>query len=210
MKALGAADPAALVRRRRPGARPGAARRRRAGSGSGCSTGPAARPASCTWSGPSSDPSIPWTALVVGLWIPNFFYWGLNQYITQRTLGSKSLGRGPARHRVRRLPQAAHPVHRRRSRASWPSTCSTRTCASWAPTGTGRCSRPSRGSEPLVFAFDGQFAARPRDRPGDARSQCGGARHGGGGGGRTGGDRVGQRPAGRLGGRPPGRAVSRG
>ena len=43
---------------------------------------------------PKTDPAIPWTALVVGLWIPNFFYWGLNQYITQRTLGSKSLAEG--------------------------------------------------------------------------------------------------------------------
>ncbi len=43
---------------------------------------------------PLSDPAIPWSALVVGLWIPNFFYWGLNQYITQRTLGSKSLAEG--------------------------------------------------------------------------------------------------------------------
>ena len=43
---------------------------------------------------PASDPEIPWTALVVGLWIPNFFYWGLNQYISQRTLGSKSLAEG--------------------------------------------------------------------------------------------------------------------
>lgn len=43
---------------------------------------------------PATDPSIPWTALVIGLWIPNFFYWGLNQYITQRTLGSKSLAEG--------------------------------------------------------------------------------------------------------------------
>jgi SSS family solute:Na+ symporter len=43
---------------------------------------------------PPNDPEIPWTALVVGLWIPNFFYWGLNQYITQRTLGSKSLAEG--------------------------------------------------------------------------------------------------------------------
>jgi len=43
---------------------------------------------------PAADPSIPWTALVVGLWIPNFFYWGLNQYITQRTLGAKSLAEG--------------------------------------------------------------------------------------------------------------------
>ncbi len=43
---------------------------------------------------PSSDLILPWTALVVGLWIPNFYYWGLNQYITQRTLGSKSLAQG--------------------------------------------------------------------------------------------------------------------
>ncbi len=43
---------------------------------------------------PASDPSIPWTALVVGLWIPNFFYWGLNQYITQRTLGARTLSEG--------------------------------------------------------------------------------------------------------------------
>ena len=43
---------------------------------------------------PLDDTEIPWTALVVGLWIPNFFYWGFNQYITQRTLGSKSLAEG--------------------------------------------------------------------------------------------------------------------
>ena len=43
---------------------------------------------------PINDPEIPWSALVLGLWIPNFFYWGLNQYITQRTLGSKSLAEG--------------------------------------------------------------------------------------------------------------------
>ncbi|MEN8127131.1 MAG: sodium/solute symporter [Planctomycetota bacterium] len=43
---------------------------------------------------PPDDPEIPWTALMLGLWIPNFFYWGLNQYITQRTLGSKSLSEG--------------------------------------------------------------------------------------------------------------------
>ncbi len=43
---------------------------------------------------PMDDTKIPWTALLVGLWIPNFFYWGLNQYITQRTLGSKSLAEG--------------------------------------------------------------------------------------------------------------------
>lgn len=43
---------------------------------------------------PASDAAIPWTALLLGLWIPNFFYWGLNQYIMQRTLGSKSLSEG--------------------------------------------------------------------------------------------------------------------
>lgn len=43
---------------------------------------------------PSTDKNIPWTALVVGLWIPNFYYWGLNQYITQRVLGSASLKEG--------------------------------------------------------------------------------------------------------------------
>jgi SSS family solute:Na+ symporter len=43
---------------------------------------------------PASHPVIPWTALVVGLWIPNFYYWGLNQYITQRTLASKTLKQG--------------------------------------------------------------------------------------------------------------------
>ena len=43
---------------------------------------------------PKTDTDLPWTALLVGLWIPNFFYWGLNQYIVQRTLGSKSLAEG--------------------------------------------------------------------------------------------------------------------
>lgn len=43
---------------------------------------------------PNTDPAIPWSALLIGLWIPNFFYWGLNQYIVQRTLGSKSLAEG--------------------------------------------------------------------------------------------------------------------
>lgn len=43
---------------------------------------------------PTSDPAIPWTSLLLGLWIPNLFYWGLNQYIMQRTLGSKSLAEG--------------------------------------------------------------------------------------------------------------------
>ena len=37
---------------------------------------------------------LPWTALLLGIWIPNFYYWGLNQYIMQRTLGARSLADG--------------------------------------------------------------------------------------------------------------------
>jgi len=43
---------------------------------------------------PADHPVIPWTTLVVGLWIPNFYYWGLNQFITQRTLAARSLRQG--------------------------------------------------------------------------------------------------------------------
>ena len=40
------------------------------------------------------SPAMPWPVLLLGIWIPNFYYWGLNQYITQRILGSASLGDG--------------------------------------------------------------------------------------------------------------------
>ena len=43
---------------------------------------------------PASDKFLPITALLLGIWIPNLYYWGLNQYIIQRTLGSKSLAEG--------------------------------------------------------------------------------------------------------------------
>ena len=43
---------------------------------------------------PSDSNFLPWTALLLGIWIPNFYYWGLNQYIMQRTLGSQSLAHG--------------------------------------------------------------------------------------------------------------------
>jgi len=44
---------------------------------------------------PWNDPDVPWLAVFVGgLWIPNLFYWGLNQFITQRTLGARSLAEG--------------------------------------------------------------------------------------------------------------------
>ncbi len=43
---------------------------------------------------PANHIEIPWTALLVGIWIPNFYYWGLNQYIMQRTLGARNLRQG--------------------------------------------------------------------------------------------------------------------
>ncbi|MDR1269316.1 MAG: sodium/solute symporter, partial [Planctomycetaceae bacterium] len=43
---------------------------------------------------PWNDGVLPITALMLGLWIPNLYYWGLNQYIMQRTLGSRSLAEG--------------------------------------------------------------------------------------------------------------------
>jgi solute:Na+ symporter, SSS family len=44
---------------------------------------------------PWNHPEMPWLAVFVGgLWIPNLFYWGLNQFITQRTLGARTLKDG--------------------------------------------------------------------------------------------------------------------
>ena len=44
---------------------------------------------------PWNDADVPWLAVFIGgLWIPNLFYWGLNQFITQRTLGAKNLAEG--------------------------------------------------------------------------------------------------------------------
>lgn len=43
---------------------------------------------------PNNDPNIVWTTLLLGIWIPNLYYWGLNQYIMQRTLGAQSLSQG--------------------------------------------------------------------------------------------------------------------
>lgn len=44
---------------------------------------------------PWDHPEMPWVAVFVGgLWIPNLFYWGMNQFITQRTLGARSLVEG--------------------------------------------------------------------------------------------------------------------
>ncbi len=43
---------------------------------------------------PADHPEMPWTVLLFGLWIPNFYYCGLNQFIVQRTLAAKSLKQG--------------------------------------------------------------------------------------------------------------------
>ncbi len=43
---------------------------------------------------PRASDFLPWTALLLGIWIPNLYYWGLNQYIMQRTLGASSLSHG--------------------------------------------------------------------------------------------------------------------
>jgi solute:Na+ symporter, SSS family len=43
---------------------------------------------------PWNDPDVPWLGIFTGLWVGHFFYWGLNQFITQRTLGAKSLLQG--------------------------------------------------------------------------------------------------------------------
>ncbi len=43
---------------------------------------------------PADHPEMPWTAFLLGIWIPNLFYWGFNQFITQRTLGARSLAAG--------------------------------------------------------------------------------------------------------------------
>lgn len=44
---------------------------------------------------PWNHPDMPWVAVFIGgLWVPHIFYWGLNQFITQRTLAAKTLQEG--------------------------------------------------------------------------------------------------------------------
>ncbi len=44
---------------------------------------------------PLDHPELPWFAIFFGgLWIANLFYWGCNQFITQRTLAAKDLRQG--------------------------------------------------------------------------------------------------------------------
>lgn len=44
---------------------------------------------------PLDHPELPWFAIFFGgLWIANLFYWGCNQFITQRALGARNLRQG--------------------------------------------------------------------------------------------------------------------
>jgi SSS family solute:Na+ symporter len=44
---------------------------------------------------PLDHPELPWFAIFFGgLWIANLFYWGCNQFITQRALGARNLKQG--------------------------------------------------------------------------------------------------------------------
>ncbi len=43
---------------------------------------------------PASHPLLPWTGILFGMWIPIFYYCGLNQFIVQRTLAAQSLKEG--------------------------------------------------------------------------------------------------------------------
>jgi SSS family solute:Na+ symporter len=44
---------------------------------------------------PANDPELPWPGVFFGgMWLANIFYWGCNQFITQRTLSAKSVWHG--------------------------------------------------------------------------------------------------------------------
>lgn len=43
---------------------------------------------------PRTHGELPWTVLVGGIWVPIFYYCGLNQFIMQRTLAARSLKQG--------------------------------------------------------------------------------------------------------------------
>ena len=43
---------------------------------------------------PASDPVLPWPAVFTGVFLIGFYFWGTNQYITQRTLASRSIHHG--------------------------------------------------------------------------------------------------------------------
>ncbi len=43
---------------------------------------------------PRDHPELPWTVLIGGMWIPNMYYCGLNQFIVQRSLAARTLRQG--------------------------------------------------------------------------------------------------------------------
>jgi solute:Na+ symporter, SSS family len=44
---------------------------------------------------PWSDPELPWIGVFFGgMWLANIFYWGCNQFITQRTLAARNIWHG--------------------------------------------------------------------------------------------------------------------
>jgi len=43
---------------------------------------------------PADHPTLPWTGILLGMWIPIVYYCGLNQFIVQRTLAAKSVRQG--------------------------------------------------------------------------------------------------------------------
>jgi SSS family solute:Na+ symporter len=44
---------------------------------------------------PYNDPELPWVGVFFGgMWLANIFYWGCNQFITQRTLAAKDVWHG--------------------------------------------------------------------------------------------------------------------
>jgi SSS family solute:Na+ symporter len=43
---------------------------------------------------PRDHPTLPWTGVLLGMWIPIVYYCGLNQFIVQRTLAARTLAQG--------------------------------------------------------------------------------------------------------------------
>lgn len=43
---------------------------------------------------PRDHPLLPWTGILIGMWIPILYYTGLNQFIVQRTLAAETLQQG--------------------------------------------------------------------------------------------------------------------
>ena len=48
---------------------------------------------------PADHPTLPWTIYLMGIWVPNIAYWGLNQFISQRALAARSLASQGDSHR---------------------------------------------------------------------------------------------------------------